>query len=255
MTKPAHRHPPRDVLRRRKTATLVAKRIVSHIADQDMEPGTLLPPEREMQEQYGVARGTLREALRFLELQGIITIKTGPGGGPVVAQPDSRHLGSIFAMMLQLEHTTFRSVLEARLTLEPTLAAKAAQRATDEQLEELHESLVVMREHLTDLEFFLRENGHFHTLIARAGGNPVFSIVIASLSWISDATVLGVEYPLASREAVAAEHARIYAAIASRDPDRASAAMAVHMGDYHAYLEKRFPHVLDAPVRWDQLDV
>jgi GntR family transcriptional repressor for pyruvate dehydrogenase complex len=250
---PAHRlgH---DVFRPRKTATLLAQRIVSEIADRKLEPGTPLPPERVMLEEYGVARGTLREALRFLESQGVITMKTGPGGGPVVAQPTSRHLGSIIARMLQRAQTSFRSVLEARVTLEPTLARRAAERISDEELAELHESLVAMREHLDDVDFYLRENEHFHALIARAAGNPLFSLVIASLSWICDATPLGVGYPLESREAVCAEHARIYSAIAARDPDRAAAAMAVHMGDFSAYLERRYPHVMDAPVRWDQLD-
>ena len=251
---PMHRSRGRDGYRPRKTATLLAQRIVAEIADRDLPVGTPLPPERDMLEQYGVARGTLREALRFLEIQGVITIKTGPGGGPMVARPESRHLASTIAMMLQLTHTSFRSVLEARAVLEPALARRAAERITDEGLKTLHDSLDAMRKHIDDVDYFLAENERFHALVAQAAGNQVFAMLITSLNWISDGTPLGVEYPIESREAVCKEHARIYQAIARRDSDRAAAAMAVHIGDFATYLERKFPRVVDAPLRWDQVD-
>ena len=74
----------RNAFRPQKTAILLAQRIVGEITDQNLAPGTLLLPEREMLQRYGVARGTLREALRFLEIQGVLTIKPGPSGGPTV---------------------------------------------------------------------------------------------------------------------------------------------------------------------------
>ena len=251
---PQHRSRGRSSLRPRKTATVLAQRIVGEISDRDLAPGTPLPPEREMLETYGVARGTLREALRFLEIQGVITIKTGPGGGPIVGRPGSRHFASTIAMTLQLTHTSFRSVLEARAVLEPALARRAAERISDADLERLHGSLVDMRERIEDVDFFLNENERFHEIVAEGAGNQVFALVITSLNWICDGTPLGVEYPLASREAVCKEHARIYRAISRRDPDRAAAAMAVHIGDFATYLERRYPRVVDAPLRWDQID-
>ena len=251
---PQHRSRGRNRYRPRKTATLLAQRIVAEIADRNLPVGTPLPPERDMLEEYGIARGTLREALRFLEIQGVITMKTGPGGGPVVARPESRHLASTIAMMLQLTHTSFRSVIEARVVLEPALARRAAERITDESREALHDSLNQMREHIDDVDFFLAENERFHALVAEAAGNQVFALLITSLNWISDGTPLGVEYPLESREAVCKEHARIYQAISRSDPDRAAAAMAVHIGDFATYLERRFPQVVDAPLRWEHVD-
>lgn len=244
----------RDRFRPRKTAALLAQRIVGEITERELRPGAPLPPEREMLEDYGVARGTLREALRFLEIQGVITMKTGPGGGPVVDRPGSRHLASTMAMMLQLEHTNFRSVLEARVVLEPALARRAAERITEAELEPLHDSLERMKAELDDIFVFRAENERFHALIAEAAGNPVFQMIISSLNWIVDGTALGVEYPPESRKAVAREHGRIYKAIAARDPDRAAAAMTVHMADYVAYLAARYPNVIDAPLRWDQVD-
>jgi GntR family transcriptional repressor for pyruvate dehydrogenase complex len=239
--------------RPKKTAMLLAQRIVSEIADQGLSPGTPLLSEKDMLEEYQVARGTLREALRFLEIQGVISIKTGPGGGPVVSEPKSRHLASIIAMMLQLDGATYRAVLEARTTLEPSLARKAAERATDDDLVAIHDSVVRMHERIDDPEFFLEENEVFHDLVAASAGNQVFSLVMSSLNWICDGTALGVAYPLETREAVAKEHGRIYQAIKSRDGERAAAAMAVHIGDHMAYMERVYPQLIDAPLRWDQV--
>ncbi|MBF6619301.1 MAG: FadR family transcriptional regulator [Patulibacter sp.] len=237
----------------KKTAMLLAQRIVGEIVDSGLEPGASLLSEREMLEEYGVARGTLREALRFLEIQGVITIRTGPGGGPVVNAPASRHLASIIAMMLQLDAAPFRSVLEARATLEPWMARRAAERRTEAQLESLHESVRRIEAHTDDVDAFLDENSVFHAEIATAAGNEVFSMIIGSLNWIVDGSVLGVTYSETQRSAIAREHRRIYQAIVARDGDRAAAAMAVHMHDYGTYLERFFPQLLDAPIRWDAL--
>ncbi len=241
-------------LRPQKTAMLLAQRIVGEITDQGLAPGTLLPSEREMLDTYGIARGTLREALRFLEIQGVITIKTGPGGGPIISQPESRHLASVIAMRLQLTHTNFGSVLEARVVIEPVLARLAAERIDDAQLAELEASIERMKSQIDDVEAFLLENEVFHTVIARASGNEFFSLVIASLNWIVDATPLGVEYPIKSREKVQKDHREIYDAIADRDAKAAEDAMSSHIGDFARYLSKRYPDVVDAELRWDQVD-
>jgi GntR family transcriptional repressor for pyruvate dehydrogenase complex len=240
--------------RPKKTAMLLAQRMVAEIADRGLEPGTPLPPEREMLERYGVARGSLREALRFLEIQGVLTIKTGPSGGPFVGRPGSRHLASILAMMLQLEHTKFSDILEARQVMEPPLAKLAAERMSDKQVKGLHESVALMRDKIEDGEVFLDENQIFHSLIAESAGNHVFALFTSSLNWISDASVLGVSYPVEARHSVCKEHGRIWQAIADHDGERAAAAMSVHIGDFAAYVRKNFPHALEAELSWSQLE-
>lgn len=255
MTTPLPTVPPRPrkgIEKPRKTATLVAQRIVREIADGQLAPGTPLLSEREMLAEYGVARGTLREALRFLEIQGVLSIKTGPGGGPVVNERSASNIANIIALFLQLEGAPFRAVVEARMVLEPTLAGKAALRITDEQIDALHDSLERGRDAIDDEEAFLAENDVFHALIAHAAGNQVFEMLILSLKWISHGGPLGVRYTERSRKAVCAEHARIYQALRARDSDRASAAMAGHVGDFAAYLERYYPQLMDAPVRWDE---
>ena len=114
-----------DRQRATKAAVVVARRLVDEILRDDLAPGTRLPPEHEMLEQLEVSRGTLREALRYLELQGVISIKSGPGGGPAVAVPDGHNLASDLGLLLAMSRTPFQHVLDVRLLLEPPIAAAA----------------------------------------------------------------------------------------------------------------------------------
>ena len=80
----------------------------------ELAPGDKLPPEKVMFQNYQVGRGTLREALRFLELQGILSLKPGPGGGPVVERPDASNLATLLVLLLQFSDARYQTVVEAR---------------------------------------------------------------------------------------------------------------------------------------------
>ena len=237
----------------KKTSLLVAYRIVHEIAMQQLAPGTPLATERDMLADFGVARGTLREALRFLEMQGVITIKTGPGGGPVVAMPDSRHLANIIGLLLQFRGARFRTVVDARLSLEPVLAAKAAEHATREQVEALAASVEAMENHIDDAEFFLAENEVFHELIATAAGNELFSLLISSLAWITDGTALGVQYRQPDRNYVVNEHREIYETIRAGKPDKAVDAMRRHLTDFASFMESKYASIMDTQLTWEEI--
>ncbi len=233
-----------------KTAMIVAKAIVREITQQGYAAGHRLPAEHEMIQHYRVGRGTLREALRYLELQGVLEIRPGLGGGPVVRQPDSRHLASTLALLMQFAGTPFRAVVDARIVLEPAMAAEAVQRISDEQLAELRASVEAMGVGLADRDVFLQENDRFHAIIAFASGNPIFGNLQASLHWITDGTVLGVEYPVRRRKDVLAAHDRVCLALEQRDPDQARALMAQHMQNFLRYLERHYPELLKRQLAW-----
>ncbi len=237
-------------MRSRKTALIVAQRIVDEITAQQLPPGSMLPSEKDMLARYEVGRGTLRESLRFLEMNGVVTIKPGPGGGPAVNDPDSRDLAGSLGLFLQLHGTPFRSIVEVRQTMEPAIAALAATKVQQAHLDRLLASVEAMEEHLEDEDSFLAENERFHELVAWASGNPMFALLIASLHWITDGAFLGVDYPERRRAAVVAAHRRIYEALASRDPDRARETMYEHVGEFARYLERYYPAVFDSPMRW-----
>jgi GntR family transcriptional regulator, transcriptional repressor for pyruvate dehydrogenase complex len=238
----------------KKTAILVAQRIVDEIVDQELQPGSALLPERVMLPRYGVARGTLRESLRILETYGLITIKTGPGGGPVVADAGSRPLASVIALVLQMSRTSFRSIIDARLQLEPLLAKEAAERRTEADLVALRDSIDEMRDEIDDGVEFLESNHVFHSAVAKAAQNPVLFNMAASLNWIQDGTAVGIDYSPNTRNAILSAHRRIYLAIEAGDPEMAEAAMRIHIGEFADHAERYYSHVLEAPLRWDQVD-
>jgi len=232
---------------------ILAQRIVDEIVDAQLEPGTPMLPEAEMLKKYSVARGTLRETLRFLEMHGVVTIKTGPGGGAVVADPGSKPLASVIALLLQLNRTSFRSIVEARLVLEPLLARMAATRRTEDELAVITSATAAMEEALENPRAFLAQNTVFHSMIAKAAGNPVLFHMAASLSWIEDGSVVGIDYTRETREPIIAAHRRIEAALLARDADMAEASMRIHVGEFAKYAERNFEKVLDQPLRWDQV--
>ena len=116
-----------SVRRTKKVAENVAWAIAREIVAKRMAPGTRLPPEAEMLAQYEVARSSLREALRVLEIQGVITMRIGAGGGPVVGQVSAVEFGRNIALQLHVARATFHQLLDARCTLEPIMARRAAQ--------------------------------------------------------------------------------------------------------------------------------
>ena len=244
---------PNQQHRPHKTAKLLAQRIVDEIVDGGLSPGTPLLSEAEMLKKYGVARGTLRETLRFLEMQGVITIKTGPGGGAVVGDPGSQPLASVIALLLQLSRTSFRSIVDARLLLEPMLARLAATRRTDDDIEVLVAANDAMKETIDESRAFLDHNTVFHMTIAKAAGNPVLFHMLSSLSWIEDGTALGIDYARETRRPIISAHRRILAGIEAGDAEIAEAAMRLHVGAFAKYAEENYGRVLDMPLRWDQV--
>ncbi|WP_199286801.1 MULTISPECIES: FCD domain-containing protein [Nocardioides] len=233
-----------------KTAMLVAQRIVADINERGNVVGDRLPPERVMLEKYDVGRGTLRESLRFLELQGVITLKPGPGGGPVVQQPDAGCLATSLTLLLQFANAPFRTIAEARLGLEPMMSRLAAERMDEANLAALRASVDNMQENLKNQSIFLEENKRFHDLIARGSGNAMFGYLVDALLGILDGSAIGIDYPEVRRTAVHKAHLQICEMIESRDPNAAAASMQDHIQEYLRYAEKKFPAVLDEPIVW-----
>jgi DNA-binding FadR family transcriptional regulator len=235
-----------------KAAMLVAQRIVRDALRDNLKPGDLLLPERTMLEKYQTGRGTLREALRLLEFQGVIALKPGPRGGPVLQNPDATHLASTVVLLMQLKQAPFRTIVEVRSAMEPMISSLAAQRMSEESLTDLQGTIDQMREEMDDQHSFLDANKRFHDIIAWSSGNTLFGYIVDSLLGIMDGTVLGVDYPTHRRSAILKAHEEIYLALEARDPAASEARMREHIEAYERYAERKFPQVLKETIPWDQ---
>jgi DNA-binding FadR family transcriptional regulator len=161
---------------RERAAVRIARKIVSEIRRLRLRPGTQLDSEHRMVEEFGVSRATVREALRFLELQGALRIKAGPGGGPVVSVPGADHLASVLSLHLQFADASFSSVVDARRSIYPVLAGQAAENATRENVATLRESISRMNAGVHDPDHFREEARRFMSLLAAASGNRVLAL-------------------------------------------------------------------------------
>ena len=235
-----------------KAAMLVAQRIVRDLVRGGLRPGDLLPPERTMLDKYETGRGTLREALRLLEFQGVIALKPGPRGGPVLLDPDASHLASTVVLLMQLKHAPFRTIVEVRSALEPMISSLAATRMSDESIEDLGGTIDQMRDNPDDQHAFLDANKRFHDIIAWSSGNALFGYIVDSLLGIMDGTIIGIDYPGPRRTAILKAHENIFNAIHDRDADSAEALMRRHINEYVRYAERKYPEVLEQVIQWDR---
>ncbi|MGC2174616.1 MAG: FCD domain-containing protein [Acidimicrobiales bacterium] len=233
-----------------KTAVIVAQRIMRDVVRRGVKAGDPLPPEHSMLEVYGAGRGTLREALRLLESQGVILIKPGPGGGPVLLDPDATHLADTIVLLMELKGAPFRSIAEVRMAMEPMISALAAKHISEESLDELQLTIKQMTENIEDEYLFLETNKRFHDIIAWSSGNALFGYLVESLLEIMDGTVIGVDYPPSRRAGMLKAHEEIYEALSARDPQASESRMREHVDAYVSYIERKFPQAMERTIPW-----
>jgi DNA-binding FadR family transcriptional regulator len=235
-----------------KRAEIVAHDLATYIVDSELAPGTPLPPEHEMIQSLGVGRTTVREALRLLETRGVLTIKSGPGGGPVVRRPRPSDLGESLTLILQFERTALIEIIEARRSLEPAIARLAATKITAAQVKQLRAINQVIADNLDNQDLLVSQNREFHRLIGEIGGNVVLQILLESLASLADGKAVGVEYGGKQAEVIVVHHEGIVDALESGDPEAAGAAMTNHLAESERYWRRRFNSVVNRPVRWIQ---
>jgi GntR family transcriptional regulator, transcriptional repressor for pyruvate dehydrogenase complex len=228
----------------------VAREILSEITKGgSINPGQRLPTEPEMIATYQVGRGTLREALRILEVNGIISIKPGPGGGPVAEDASTHDFGRMATLFFHVHGLTIRELIEARLILEPVAAGLAAQRRTEEDIARLKQ--VVAFEETGDEEAYVHATADFHDTVAQLSGNGVISIFLLALAEVFHARVRGIVFPQGrARDGVIGTHAEIAKAISDGDADTAESLMYEHMQAYVSWVGKNNPALIGEVIEW-----
>jgi GntR family transcriptional repressor for pyruvate dehydrogenase complex len=239
-------------IRSPKKSALLAQQIVSEIVSNGLGAGDRLAPEAEMGATYGVGRSTIREALRVLESQGVVKIKTGPGGGPVVAPFDASFLATNIGLHLQLSGATFGDVMRARLVIEPSIAAAAASLGAGPALDALRE--VIEHSHdATNSVRLVAESANFHDLVAASSANPFFEYLLLALHRITEPFAQRLPYIGERRERLIRHHEQIIRAIESGDDQAAAAAMKEDILEFFDYAEQEAPHLLEEPIEWGNI--
>jgi DNA-binding FadR family transcriptional regulator len=225
----------------------IARDIVRRIGAEELTPGTQLPPEAKMLEEYRVGRGSLREALRILEVHGLISIKPGPRGGPTVDQVHTENFGRMATLYFQMDGVTFADLIDARVIMEPTLAALAAQRRDPQLLSELSRFTGAPR---VDDDEYARDADDFHRVVAAMSGNPVMTLFGQSLTDILHDRLTPPLFPKSRRAGVLNVHCAIAKAVSDGDAARAEQLMREHMTEYAAYVRRRHPGLMREVVDW-----
>ena len=145
--------------------------------------GDRLPAESEMLTQYGVSRESLREGLRLLEVQGLISIRRGPGGGPYVAPVNASYLARTASMYYNLSGATYSEVFDTWLDLEPLIAAKVARIADRRRKTAALAPFLDDHEPQDDQQHF-EELNNFHSVLASLAGNRVTTLLVQSVTHI-----------------------------------------------------------------------
>ncbi|MDO7880735.1 FadR/GntR family transcriptional regulator [Antiquaquibacter soli] len=205
----------------------VAKALLEIFTRGDIEPGTRLPPERQLASTLGVGRSAVREALAALEILGIVHVR--PGSGTYLRGSASELLPQTLSWGLMLDEPKTRELIDVRGALEIYAARLAATRMSDEELASLGARVEEMRASVDTLERFVEADLQFHLELARSTDNSVLLDLLQSIRsllrvWVDRA----VQEPAEALAAIE-EHAAVHAAIATRDPDAAASAMALHM--------------------------
>lgn len=148
-----------------------------------LKPGDRLPPERALAEQLEVSRNTVREAIRMLEISGLVTVRPGQGGGAFVARPDSSVVARQLSDALQLTDMSLSDITEVRLWIETIAVRVACERMTPDDLAAL-EANVDLAEQLAETgEWSRRAEVHieFHKLLVAATQNPLLIFLMNSV--------------------------------------------------------------------------
>lgn len=203
-----------------------------------------------MLEEYRVGRGSLREALRILEVHGLISIKPGPRGGPTVDRVHTENFGRMASLYFQMDGVTFDDLLDARVTMEPTLAGQAARRREPDRAAELAGlTELASRGGAADDEYSAC-TADFHRAVAALSGNPVMVLFGQSITDIMRDRIAPPLFPKSRRADVLTMHCDIARVIADGDAAGAERLMAVHMAEYAAYVRKRYPGLMREVVDW-----
>ena len=224
-------------------APRVYEQIVAHVEraiyEGRLRQGQKLPPERQLARDLKASRVAVREALRTLELRGLVEVRQGSTGGYFVREADDRPLVRDFATLFRLGRLSRAQLIEARRLIEPEVAFLAAQRASDADLKQLTAAVEQRDAEVASGGQPRRFDLEFHRALSNAARNPVHAVVTHALMAL-EAEVVAPQVRLTEADSaeVNAAHRRILEAVAAHKAGEARAIMAAHIEEVEASLDR-----------------
>ena len=217
------------ILRNKDDVThLLILRFQQLLSDGLLSPGTKLPSERELAANFGVARSSLRQALKVLEIMGVITQKVGDGS--YLNKDASSVLAVPMEFLFLLDDTSLQELTEMRLMMEPSLAAKAAERAGSQHIALLRQSIIDLEHSKHDRVKLVASDILFHRAIFQASGNRLAGRLFHTIHRAM-LNMIMVTSQLVALEHTLHFHQPILSAIEQRNPELAARLMTDHLND------------------------
>ncbi|WP_137389873.1 FadR/GntR family transcriptional regulator [Rhodoligotrophos defluvii] len=216
-----------------KASDVLANRLRNMILGGQLTTGDPLPTERELVAETGLSRSSVREALRILEIEGLINTRPGRTGGSVVTLPGRASIVRSMELFVRTHGVRLEALLECRIGLEPFLARLAARNRTQSALQEIRDLHKAFIASVDDVPRYKRVNLEWHLAVARASGNePLTAFMEAIAEPIMDAAGYQQVTTDEIRRKTVRAHERILRAIEAQDEDAAFAAMERHVSAY-----------------------
>jgi GntR family transcriptional repressor for pyruvate dehydrogenase complex len=155
----------------------VSSQIKTLVFEGVLQPGDRLPSEAELAKQFNVGRQTVREALRILELSGLIVVQKGFGGGPIIKDTILANVTDLLLDAFQMERISVDDFVVARLMVEKGIVNYAIDSADDQDVKVLQENLAEAKGLIANRELATDLNFAFHALLARASKNEALIIL------------------------------------------------------------------------------
>ena len=206
----------------------IASRLIRQIVEGDLEAGTLLPTEAELVREYAVGKSAVREAVRIVSTKGLVEVVQG-SGMRVTPRQRWRLIDPELVSVLGGSVVSIVDLMELRSGLEPEIAAHAATRAGDEQIEKLEVLVTESASDMADTDALVNRDLEFHMVLAEAAHNPLYVIVLGSVAELQIELRRKVAKTSFGPDHGIDGHRRIVEALRKRDPEQAREEMSAHL--------------------------
>jgi GntR family transcriptional repressor for pyruvate dehydrogenase complex len=214
-------------IQRTTLATAAFEQLIANVVNGTWKAGDRLPAERDLCRQFGIARTSLREAIKAMELVGMLNSRVGDG---TFVCPRSEFLSRpMMWAFTEMDKTELNDVMQARLIIEEGLAGLAAEHGTNAQIVTISKAVQAMGDCIARNESVLDADMAFHMAVSDAAGNPLLS---NSLQMLRNLMRHGIQFKLllpGVSPAILKDHLAIYQAIKKRNPAAAKRAMRHHL--------------------------